>query len=299
MWETLVVHGAVASGTRALVLGGGGVAGIAWEIGMLARLADLGIDLAADADLVVGTSAGACVGALVTGANGYDALIATQRLPIGETRDRVPDFDLNLLVEIFGLMTAVRDDPAAARRQIGALATAAVTVSEDERREIIAWRLPSEEWPERPLLITAVNAATGERVTFDASSTVSLVDAVAASCAVPGIWPPVTLGGRRFIDGGVYSTTNADLAEGYERTVVLCPVSMGPGDQDALRGEAVVPGERPLVIKADAEAEVAFGPNLLDPASRGAALDQGMRQADEAAEDVRNYWTSLDTPTGS
>jgi NTE family protein len=281
------------------VLGGGGVAGIAWEIGLLARLADLGIDLAADADLVVGTSAGACVGALVTGASGYDALIATQRLPVGETQERVPDFDLNLLVEIFRLMTAVQDDPAATRRQIGALATAAVTVPENERREIIAWRLPSEEWPERPLLITAVNAATGERDIFDASSKVSLVDAVAASCAVPGIWPPVTLGGWRFIDGGVYSTTNADLAEGYERTVVLCPVAMGPGDQDALRGEAVGPDDRPLVIKADAEAVVAFGPNLLDPASRGAALDQGMRQADEAAEDVRNYWTSFDTPTGS
>lgn len=280
------------------MLGGGGVAGIAWEIGLLARLADLGIDLAADADLVVGTSAGASVGALVTGASGYDALIATQRLPVGETRERMPDFDLNLILEIFGLMTAVQDDPAAARRQIGALATTAVTVPEGERREIIAWRLPSQEWPERPLLITAVKVATGERVTFDASSMVSLVDAVAASCAVPGIWPPVTIGGQRFIDGGVYSTTNADLAEGHERTVVLCPVAMGPGDQNALPGEATASGNRPLVIRADAEAVEAFGPNLLDPASRGAALDAGRRQADEAAEAVRRYWTSLDTPTG-
>ena len=160
MWETRVVHGPAASHARALVLGGGGVAGIAWEIGLLARLADLGIDLAADAGLVVGTSAGACVGALVTGGSGYDALIATQRLPVAETEERVPDFDLNLLVEIFGLMTAVQDDPAAARRQIGALARAAVTVPEDERRKIIAWRLPSEKWPAGPLLITAVNATT-------------------------------------------------------------------------------------------------------------------------------------------
>ena len=291
------MHGAAASSTRALVLGGGGVAGIAWEIGLLARLADLGIDLAADADLVVGTSAGACVGALVTGGSGYDALIATQRLPVAETQERVPDFDLNLLVEIFGLMTAVQDDPAAARRQIGALARAAVTVPEDERRKIIAWRLPSEKWPARPLLITAVNAATGERVTFDVSSTVSLIDAVAASCAVPGIWPPVTIGGHRYIDGGIYSVTNADLAEGYERIVVLCPVAMGPGAPNVVPGESTESDDGPLVIVADAASLAAFGPNLLDPASRGAAVEAGMHQAEEMVAVVRRYWTSFDTST--
>jgi NTE family protein len=280
-----------------LVLGGGGVAGIAWEIGILARMAELEIDLAADAELVVGTSAGACVGALVTGQSGYDKLTAMQRLPVSQTRERIPDFDLNLLVEIFGLMTSVQDDPAGARREIGALAMATKTVPEDERREIIAWRMPNNEWPARRLVITAVDAETGERVTFDASSAVSLVDAVAASCAVPGIWPPVTIGGKRYIDGGVYSTTNVDLAQGCDRTVVLRPVAMGPNDDDGERAEATNLSRPPLIIAADAESLAAFGPNLLDPASRGAALDAGMLQADEVATDVRQYWTSSNTAT--
>ena len=273
------------------------MAGIAWEIGILARMAELEIDLAADAELVVGTSAGACVGALVTGQSGYDKLTATQRLPVSQTRERIPDFDLNLLVEIFGLMTSVQDDPAGARREIGALAMATKTVPEDERREIIAWRMPNNEWPARRLVITAVDAETGERVTFDASSAVSLVDAVAASCAVPGIWPPVTIGGKRYIDGGVYSTTNVDLAQGYDRTVVLRPVAMGPNDDDGERAEAMNLSRPPLIIAADAESLAAFGPNLLDPASRGAALDAGMLQADEVATDVRQYWTSSNTAT--
>ncbi|MGP0108952.1 MAG: patatin-like phospholipase family protein [Acidimicrobiales bacterium] len=285
------------NGHRALVLGGGGVAGIAWEIGILARMAELEIDLAADAELVVGTSAGACVGALVTGQSGYDKLTATQRLPVSQTRERIPDFDLNLLVEIFGLMTSVQDDPAGARREIGALAMATKTVPEDERREIIAWRMPNNEWPARRLVITAVDAETGERVTFDASSAVSLVDAVAASCAVPGVWPPVTIGGKRYIDGGVYSTTNVDLAQGCDRTVVLRPVAMGPIDDDGERAEATNLSRPPLIIAADAESLAAFGPNLLDPASRGAALDAGMLQADEVATDVRQYWTSSNTAT--
>ncbi len=289
---------ATGTGTRALVLGGGGVAGIAWEIGLLARLAALGTDLAAGADLVVGTSAGACVGALVAGESGYDALIAAQRLPAGQTRERVPEFDLNLMMEIFGLMTTVQKDPAAARRQIGTLATAAATVAEAERREIIASRLPSEEWPARSLVVTAVDARTGERVTFDRSSPLSLVDAVAASCAVPGIWPPVTIGGRQYIDGGIYSVTNTDLAEGHHRIIVLCPVAMGPGAPDAAWGEAALPGDGSLTIVADAESLAAFGPNLLDPASRGAALEAGMRQADEVTAVVRSYWTEAATPTG-
>jgi len=298
MWDTAAMRDAAGTGTRALVLGGGGVAGIAWEIGLLARLAARGTDVAADADLVVGTSAGACVGALVAGESGYDALIAAQRLPAGQTRERVPEFDLNLMMEIFGLMTTVQEDPAAARRQIGALATAAATVTEAERREIIASRLPSEEWPARSLVVTTVDARTGERVIFDRSSPLSLVDAVAASCAVPGIWPPVTIGGQQYIDGGIYSVTNTDLAEGHHRIIVLCPVAMGPGAPDAARGESTAPGDGPLTIVADAESLAAFGPNLLDPASRGAALDAGMRQADEVAVVVQSYWTGAATPAG-
>jgi len=280
-------------GRRALVLGGGGVAGIAWEVGILARLAELGVDLPADADLVVGTSAGACVGALVTEQVGYETLIATQRLPVSQTKERIPDFDLNLLVEIFGLMTSKKDDPAAARRKIGALALDTKTVSEDERREIIAWRVPKGEWPARRLIITAVDAKTGERTSFDASSAVSLVDAVAASCAVPGIWPPVTIGGHRYIDGGVYSTTNVDLAQGCTLTVVLCPVDMGPNTGEGPLVETTTPRLSTLPIVANAASLAAFGPNLLDPASREASLDAGMAQADEVADEVRQYWTSL------
>jgi NTE family protein len=125
-----------------------------------------------------------------------------------------------------------------------------------------------------------------------------LVDAVAASCAVPGIWPPVTIGGQQYIDGGIYSVTNTDLAEGHHRIIVLCPVAMGPGAPDAARGESTAPGDGPLTIVADAESLAAFGPNLLDPASRGAALDAGMRQADEVAVVVQSYWTGAATPAG-
>ena len=87
-------------------------------------------------------------------------------------------------------------------RRVGAYALAADTVPEAERRAVIESRLQSHEWPSRRIMLIAVDAATGDAVRFDSGSGASLVDAVAASCAVPGIWPPVTIGGRRYVDGG-------------------------------------------------------------------------------------------------
>ena len=97
-------------------------------------------------------------------------------------------------------------------QRIGAIALATDTVAEPVRRDVIAHRLPSHDWPERVLRVTAIDIATGELVVFDRDSDVELVDAVAASCAVPGAWPPVTIGDRRFMDGGVGSTVNMAVA---------------------------------------------------------------------------------------
>ena len=77
--------------------------------------------------------------------------------------------------------------------------------------------------------MTAVDARTGQFVVFDAAGEAGLVDAVGASCAVPGVWPPVTIGNRRFVDGGVRSVANADLAAGYQRVVIVAPVTVGAG----------------------------------------------------------------------
>jgi NTE family protein len=274
---------------RALVLGGGGVAGIAWEIGLLARLAERDLDLAAGADLVVGTSAGATVGALVTGPDTYETMVSFQRRPVTETKEQVPALDTDEMAEIFGLMVSEDADRQAVRRRIGSLAKSAATVPEAERRRIIASRLPVDAWPDRPLVVTAVDADSGDRVAFDRSSGASLVDAVAASCAVPGIWPPVTIGSRRYVDGGVYSVANEDLADGYRTVVALFPIAIG--EEASLadpEGLARMTGR--LCVVADAHAQAAFGPNVLDPASRAASLDAGMEQADRVIDAVRDWW---------
>src|SRR4029077_1898373 len=118
-------------------------------------------------------------------------------------------------------------NPQRARARLGHAALRAKTVSEAERRSVIAQRLPSHDWPQRRLFIPVVDAETGAVVVFTMDSGVSLVDAVAASCAVPLVWPPMTIGSHRYIHGGVRSGAHIDLAAGCERVVVIAPTTAG------------------------------------------------------------------------
>ena len=211
------------------MLGGGGVTGVAWEIGLLAGLAERGLELGS-ADLLVGTSAGAVVGAQLAWGTDLARLYQKQLEPAAAgTAGRRGSGDTMRLrdMAVFGWATLRYQDPVRARARIGRMALGARTTPEADRRAVIATVVPSEEWPGRRLLITAIDAVTGEFTAFDAGSGVSLVDAVGASCAVPGVWPPVTMAGRRWIDGGVRSPANADLAAGCERIVVLAPLPRG------------------------------------------------------------------------
>jgi NTE family protein len=210
-------------GNQALVLGGGGVAGIAWITGLLTGLAVAGQDVTG-ADVIIGTSAGATVAAQVSSDLPLDEVFARQTQPALQSREIPVELDLDKLAADWAdVMTGVTS-PQDMLRRVGGYALAADTVPEAERRAVIESRLPSRAWPSRRIQLVAVDAETGEPCVFDGQSGASLVDAVAASCAVPGIWPPVTIGGRRYIDGGVRSSDNADLAEGSERIVIISPL---------------------------------------------------------------------------
>jgi len=274
--------------SRALVLGGGGVTGIAWHLGMLRGLAAAGVD-PTDADLVVGTSAGAVVGAQITSGAPLEELYTGQLADArGEPAARL---GRRVLAGYAWAMLRSRSH-LAFRRRLGAAARRH-TAGEGQRKAVIAARLPTHTWPQRPLRITAVDTATGELVVFDRDSGVALVDAVAASCAVPLVWPPVTIDGRRYMDGGMRSATNADLAAGYERVVVLAPLPRGAGwlpSVSAHVAELRRGGAQVVVVSPDAAARAAIGRNVLDPARRAAAARAGLAQAAAEADAVRQVW---------
>ena len=154
---------------------------------------------------------------------------------------------------------------------------------------MIAGRLPDHSWPDRALAVVAVDAHSGEPRVFDRASGVDLIDAVAASCAVPGIWPPVTIGGRRYIDGGVRSTVNADLAAGYGRVLILVPMADPALDAQVA---ALAEAAEVEVISADEETVAAFGVNPLDPAVRPGAARAGYAQGERDAARIAPWWKS-------
>ncbi len=274
---------------RALVLGGGGVTGIAWETGMIAGLAERGIDLAA-ADAVIGTSAGAVVGADIACGRQAEALYQAQLAPPDPGPAARIGWGLSAM--LMWVMGTSRN-PVRARARIGRWALAAHTMPEADRRTVFQARLPASDWPATLLKVTAVDARTGEFVVFDSAGDTGLVDAVAASCAVPGVWPTVTIGARRYIDGGVRSVANADLAAGYQRVVIVAPVAAGIGHMASPRRQAAAlaaAGSRVVLVQPDRAAARAIGHNVLDSSRRAAAARAGRAQAAAEAAAVGAVW---------
>jgi len=273
---------------RALVLGGGGVTGVAWEIGLLHGLAEQGVDLST-ADLFVGTSAGSVVAAQLTGGTAIGDLYEHELADT--TGDTNATIGSKVLVG-FVLAALWPGERARGRARLGRAALKARTVPESVRRTAIASRVRRDDWPAARLLIPAVEAQTGEVKVFDSASGASLIDAVAASCAVPLVWPPMTVGGRRYVDGGVRSVANVDLAGGYQRVVVIAPLTAAArrADRPAAQAAALGPGVRTAVVSPTDAALTAIGRNPLDPARRAPAARAGRAQAAEVLQRVRAAW---------
>lgn len=269
------------AGEQALVLGGGGVAGIAWMTGLLAGLADAGQDITG-AGVIIGTSAGANVAAQIGSGLGLDELFARQTEPGLQAGEIAAELDLETWAGQMSESLAGATSAQEVLRRLGAWAIGSQTVTEAARRAVIESRLPSHEWPLRPIRLTAIDCATGEMRVFDAQSGVSLVDAVSASSAVPGVWPPVTIGSSWYMDGGVRSMDNADLAEGAARITVVSPFGLSAPVELPVRLADVVArlreGAQVTVIEPDQESVAAMGANPLDPGTRAPAARAGRAQ---------------------
>lgn len=242
---------------RALVLGGGGIAGIAWETGVLYGLGDSVLDV----DIIVGTSAGSAVAAMVSQISLAEAF-ERETTPADRPRGQAPP--VAKLLEIF--MVVQNLPPEEARLKLGEIALAAETMPEETWLRAIGSHLPLPDWPSRAIAIVAVDALTGESRMFTRDSGVDLATAIAASCAVPGVYPPVTIDGRRYIDGGIRTTTNADLVAEYDEILVIAPIP------DALK----LPNAR--VITPDQASLSAMTVNVLDPATQIPSAHAGLAQ---------------------
>lgn len=281
----------------ALVLGGGGPVGGAWLTGVLAGLTAGGIDLTT-ADTVIGTSAGAIFGARLASGEPARELYERQladldRVEMGITAAQTFRFLWAAL--------ATRNPERSVRRLGHAALTARTTPAHDLSETVRTLLRDATTWPAQVLCITAVDAETGSVEAFDAGSGLDLADAVAASCAVPLIWPPTAALGRRWIDGGTRSTGNLQLAAGHRQVLAVSPVPTAVGPHPSAQQQAAelrAAGTHTTLITPDADARRAMGRNLTANARRPAAARAGHRQGAALAASVARTWPAEHTIGG-
>lgn len=293
--------------TRALVLGGGGPVGIGWEAGLLVGLALNGVDVAA-AERVVGTSAGSVVGfTLASGGDLTQARALVERAndggPLSSGEAAQAAQDLQMLLSTVAEAATHPEQADEIRSRLGSAALSASTVDEERWLATFA-EFAGAEWPEG-FACTAVDAATGRFKVWEKDAGVDPQLAIASSCAVPCLYPPVTIGGDRWMDGGVRDMLNADAAAGAEAVLVVsCTVLEIPDGfdlpgVDAMLGatlaqldrlreagskvESVVPGTEMLEISG-------WGMNLMDFSRTGDAYEAGLRQGEAEAARLGGFW---------
>jgi NTE family protein len=290
--------------STALVLAGAGAAGNAWQLGLIGGLSEAGLDVTS-ADVIIGTSAGSTVAAQITSglrpAELYAAILAEVPPPpagvAGSDRGRGPTFSGASYLQWSDTIIESAQDASDMRRRIGAAAVemdASKGAAGARWRSIVAARLPSHDWPQQRVLIPAVDAQTGEPVVFDRHSGVDFVDAVAASTSA---MTPYRIGEHLYLNGGYRRSSNADLAAGCGRVLVLEPFggrSRTPREWgmdletqvDGLRAG----GSRVEVVFPDAGAGDVFNANALDPSTRLPAARGGYNQGRTLADRLTAFW---------
>ena len=263
--------------------------GIAWELGILEGLSEAGLDLTS-ADTVIGTSAGAVVGVQITSGRPIGEVYGDQLLPADrEIGAHVSRMTMARLVPPMVLPGSLQRK----LRRVGRMSMRAHPPGGRERIEVIRSRIDTDRWPERDLRITSVEAETGRFAVFDRDSGVDLLHAVAASCAVPLVWPAVTIAGHHYVDGGMRSTANVDLAAGADHVVVLAPLPQTFSKATSIRTQLRATGAtHTAVVTPDRRALADIGRNVLDPAKRADAARTGRRQGPDVADRIAAAWPS-------
>lgn len=286
-----------------MVLGGGGPVGIGWEAGLAVGLAAHGVGWA-DADLIVGTSAGSVVGAQLALGLDLSRAVAVVGEPLPVAGDgSAATAGVETLMTAMAAAATGNMDPVAARITLGRIALAADTVPEENFVAVFA-QVTGMTWPDH-YCCTAIDIETGGLRVWDRTAGVPMERAVASSCAVPAVFPPITIEGRRYMDGGMRTALNTDVAAGHDAVIaVSCfPLSLPEGMSNPLADainamieqeftavrdaggalEVVVPGAEFLDISG-------WGLNLMDPSRAALAYEAGVRQAAVEAERLSALW---------
>ena len=277
---------------RALVLGGGGATGVAWLVGMIQGFADGGIDLRTASHEELGNVPG-----LANGADPADMEQQVLDTDPALTTEAMAALDFTEILSLFAAWEAMPDASPASCQTVGAMALAAKTMPAARFRELLDPAIDAQ-WPKGAFACTAVDADSGEFIVLNAATDVLLADAIASSICVPGIFPPVEVNGKRLVDGGLRSGTNADLAAGYDRVIVLAPIGSRSDGMDVGANRLALAeiealesaGSVCTLVFPDDTANEVIGIDRMNSAISAAVIAEGRRHGAAAATTLAGTW---------
>ncbi|EES41214.1 phospholipase, patatin family [Staphylococcus caprae M23864:W1] len=273
---------------KALVLGGGGITGMAWEAGVLAGLNDSNIDVST-ADAIIGTSAGSFIGTVL--ANQEDMKSYYLELPSQISSDDRGAMSSDLYRLWQNAFVVGKDDPVKVGQMLGDIIyTHPSKLPLDKRMHAIRQRLGNVEWTDN-LIITAINAKSGQLATFNKQSHIALEEAVGASGAVPGLWPHIRVLEQDWIDGGMTSPANAMIAKDFKNIMIIAPLADGYGNLPSVKDDAKVLDENSSVITItpNSESQNAIGENIYSPDNIIDIGHAGYEQGMQVAKEIRQH----------
>ena len=284
---------------RAISFGGGGLYFVAWQLAYLRGLGEAGVILDG-ADQLIGTSAGALVATAFAAGRAkamHDQMVLLSRFPavlaaLAPSGQLAPSQTRAL--DLFG--NAVTADPATVQR-IGHAALGAATPSTAAMRRNVALTVRVRRWPSASLSITCVDAYTGERCVITSDARVSPAAAMAASSAIPGIFPPQPILDRFCMDGGVSgSGLHLDLVAGAERVLVFSLNQVPENEKDGMTKHAGDTSSEIAALRATGTEVIVRSPapvpleDLMSPGAVTDAVAKGQASGIADADEIREFW---------
>lgn len=286
---------------RALVLGGGGLVGVAWEAGLCAGLFERGVDIR-ECDAFVGTSAGAITCSQLAAGLLPPGLDAVRPAGAEGANVDMSRIDMKALGKAFTKWSQILRTTPADAREIGLVARVLYRDTEASWiKGITAVAGGPAAWPDKPFFITAVDTESGERVVFDDQHGALIGHAIAASAAVPGIFASVEIDGKLYMDGQVHSSTHADVllthprAQRPEEVLILMPTNSRTAPGIGGHAEREVAAEIEALkaagcvvrfVTPTAEHAVRMGANLMDPRKMPDAYAVGVETGHALASEL-------------
>jgi NTE family protein len=279
---------------RTVVFDAGGVAGMAWTTGLVYGLKHEECDIS-KAEVLIGSSLSALLAAQIHSGIALDKLFSMQALAsTPHSWQSVTSIESYRILELWSQLIA-SDTNSSQENILDILLKKHTTFTPLAWKKIISEHIFMLDWSERALQVVATDCESGQLVIFDKLSGVSLLDAIAASSATPGLVDPIKIDGRYYTDGGLHSAKSIAFAAGAQKIIIISPMGTAGwpinNKHYFMQVEKLKEsGSDVMFITPDYPSRIEFEDNPFLIQTRAHTAEAGFIQGRKLPEDIKSFW---------